>query len=123
MTHPFLWLALAFGLLLLGYGIVAMRYGRSPPAVYLGAAAAICGCVIILIILLTEVIGTAKAAERKKSDDFPPVAVLQDEFHVHPGDPLPKLVPWRGRLFSARYLNVHDDGNGIYSVRFKLERE
>lgn len=121
--HSFLWLSLAFALLLLGYGVVAMRYGRSPPAAYLGAIAAISGCVIILLILLVQVIGAAKAAERKKPDDFPPVAVLQDEFHVHPGDPLPKLVPWRGRQFSARYLNVHHDGNGIYSVQFKLERE
>jgi hypothetical protein len=121
--HPFLWLSLAFAILLLGYGIIAMRYGRSPPAAYLGATAAICGCAIILVILLSRVIGAAKAAERKQTNDFPPVAVLQDEFHVHPGDPLPKLVPWRGRLFSARYLNVHHDGNGIYSVRFKLERE
>jgi hypothetical protein len=121
--HCFLWLSLAFGLLLLGYGIVAIRYGRSPPAAYLGAVAAIVGSVIILLFLLLWVVGAAKAAERKKVDDFPPVSVLQDEFHVHPGDPLPKLVPWRGRLFSARYLNVHHDGDGVYSVRFKLERE
>jgi hypothetical protein len=123
MMHSVLWLSLALGVLLLGYGIFAMRYGRSPPAAYLGAIAAIVGTVIVLLVLLSRVVGAAKAAERKKPDDFPPVAVLQDEFHVHPGDPLPKLVPWRGRLFSARYLNVHHDGDGIYSVRFKLERE
>jgi len=121
--HWPLWLFLALGLLLLGYGMFAMRYGRSPPAAYIGAIAAIFGLVIILLIFLLHAIGAAKAADPTLADDFPPIAVLQDEFHAHPGDPLPKLVPWRGRLFSARYLNAHHDGNGIYSVRFKLERE
>lgn len=122
MHWPF-WLALAVGLVLLGCGIFAMRYGRSPPAAYVGAIAAIVGSIVILLTFLSQAIGAARAAERQRADDFPPPGVLQDEFHVHPGDPLPKLVPWRGRMFSARYLNVHHDGNGIYSVRFKLERE
>ena len=76
-----------------------------------------------LALFLAQAISAATAAERKDADDFPPASVLQDEFHVHPGDPLPKQIPWRGRLFSARYLSVHHDGSGIYSVRFKLERE
>jgi len=121
--HWSFWLSLALGLLLLGSGIFAMRYGRSPPAAYVGAITAICGFVIILLAFLLQGIGVAKAAERKLAEDFPPATTLQEEFHVHPGDPLPKQIPWRGRLFSARYLNVHHDGNGIYSVRFKLERE
>lgn len=121
--HGCVWLLLALGFLLLGCGIFAMRYGRSPPAAYIGIIAAICGSLILLLIVLAYAIGAAQAAERKPADDFPPVAVLQDEFHVHPGDRLPRQIPWRGRLFSARYLNVHHDGNGIYSVKFRLERE
>jgi len=117
------WLFLALGLLLLGYGILAMRYGRAPPAAYLGAAAAICGCVILLLIFLSQAIGAARAGEHKRADDFPPAAVLQDEFHVRPGDALPKRIAWRGRSFSARYLSVRHDGNGVYSVKFKLDRE
>jgi hypothetical protein len=121
--HGCFWLLLALGIVLLGSGIFAMRYGRSPPAAYTGIIAAICGSLILLLIVLAYAIGAAQAAERKPADDFPPAALLQDEFHVHPGDRLPRQILWRGRLFSARYLNVHHDGNGIYSVKFRLERE
>jgi hypothetical protein len=121
--HWSFWLSLALGLLLLGYGILAMRYGRAPPAAYAGVVAAICGGAILLLIFLWQAIGAAKAVERNRADEFPPAAILQDEFHVHPGDALPKRISWRGWLFSARYLNVHHDGNGIYSVKFKLDRE
>jgi len=121
--HWSFWFFLAFGLLLLGYGIFAMRYGRSPSAAYIGAIATICGCVVIFLVFLLQAIGAAKAAQLKRADGFPPAVVLQNELHVHPGDPLPKQILWRGRLFSARYLNIHHDGDGIYSVRFQLERE
>ena len=51
---------------------------------------------------------------------YPPVKVLEDQLPCHPGDPLPRLISYRGRTFQPRYVSAEARANGIYIVTLKL---
>lgn len=56
--------------------------------------------------------------------DYPPVRYLQDKLPAHPGDQIPKYIEWpprSGHMMQPRYLSGHYDGNGVYSVKLKLD--
>lgn len=65
----------------------------------------------------------AGASNRKMPADYPPVGVLQDQLHAHPGDAIARLIPYRGRLLQPRYLSSRHDGGGVYTVRIKLDEQ
>jgi hypothetical protein len=53
--------------------------------------------------------------------DYPPVGILQDQLHAHPGDAIARLIAYGGRLLQPRYLSARHDGGGVYTIRIKLE--
>ena len=63
-------------------------------------------------------------AEPRNAAGYPPVGYLQDKLPVHPGDPLGRLIDWppgSGRLLQPRYLSGRYDGDGVYTVKLKLD--
>jgi hypothetical protein len=106
-----LWFIVLFGAAIAYLGFRQMRYGRTPPDAYVGLIKIALGIVIVL--LLGAVIAFAA--------DYPPVSVLQDELHAHPGDTIAREIPYRGRKFVPRYLGAIALGNGVYSVKLKLD--
>ena len=53
-------------------------------------------------------------------DDYPSVAVLQNELNAHPGDQLPKLVPWKGRMLQPVFQHAEQHGGGFYTITIRL---
>jgi hypothetical protein len=66
------------------------------------------------------VLGLMLFAAPAIAGDYPPIAYLQDRLPAHPGDPLAKLIPWKGRLLQPYYVRAKAVGNGEYDVRIRL---
>lgn len=70
-----------------------------------------------ILILCALAVGTlCKIIAAPALGIFPPVSVLQDELAMHPGDALPRLIPYAGRIFHPHYVGARALGNGRYAV-------
>ena len=62
----------------------------------------------------------ALAVRTADAAGFPPVSELMRELALHPGDRLPKLIPWRGRLLQPVFRGATHRGGGRYVVELEL---
>lgn len=92
------------------------RKATTPPSAF-GAAKIILG----LVASAGALVSTAVAEPRAPAADYPPVSYLQDHLPLHPGNLIGKLIPWNGRMLQPRYLSGRHNGNGVYSVKLKLD--
>lgn len=78
----------------------------------------------LAILLVALLFAPDARAEPRNAAGYPPVGYLQDKLPVHPGDPLGRLIDWppgSGRLLQPRYLSGRYDGDGVYTVKLKLD--
>lgn len=75
---------------------------------------AIVATLFVVMIVVTQISISASTPA------YPTIIDLENQLNMHPGDALPRLIQYRGRIFQPYYVRAEELSSGEYSIVVKL---